>query len=119
SSPVLTRTHIFMTGADANALVVLALDRATGKELWRGDVPRRTKGRLENVNGPASPSPVADGERVFAFFQEFGLVAYATDGKELWRLPLGPFNMFYGFGASPIVVDGTILLPVDQDTGSY
>ena len=27
--------------------------------------------------------------------------------------------MFYGFGASPIVVDGTLVLPVDQDTGSY
>ena len=34
-------------------------------------------------------------------------------------MPLGPFNMFYGFGASPIVVDGTLVLPVDQDTGSY
>jgi len=119
SSPVLTRTHIFMTGVDGSALIVLALDRATGRELWRRDVPRQSKGRLENVNGPASPSPVTDGERVFAFFQEFGLVAYSTDGKEQWRLPLGPFNMFYGFGASPIVVDGIVLLPVDQDTGSY
>jgi outer membrane protein assembly factor BamB len=27
--------------------------------------------------------------------------------------------MYYGFGASPIVVDGTLVLPVDQDTGSY
>ena len=34
-------------------------------------------------------------------------------------MPLGPFNMFYGFGASPILVDGTLILPVDQDTGSY
>ena len=34
-------------------------------------------------------------------------------------MPLGPFNMFYGFGASPILVDGTLMLPVDQDTDSY
>ena len=27
--------------------------------------------------------------------------------------------MFYGFGASPILVDGTLILPVDQDTVSY
>jgi len=71
------------------------------------------------VNGPASPSPVTDGTSVYAFFQEFGLIAFTADGKERWRLPLGPFNMFYGFGASPIVVDGTVLLSVDQDTGSY
>jgi outer membrane protein assembly factor BamB len=119
SSPVLTATQIFMTGVQGDALVVLSLDRATGKELWRHEVPRRQTGRIENVNGPASPSPVTDGTNVYAFFQDFGLIAFSTDGKERWRLPFGPFNMFYGFGASPIVVDGTLMLPVDQDTGSY
>ena len=119
SSPVLTDTRIFMTAAEGQKLFVLALDRATGKELWRRDVPRRNSERLENVNGPASPSPVTDGERVFAFFQSFGLIGFTADGKELWRMPLGPFNMFYGFGASPILVDGTLLLPVDQDNGAY
>jgi outer membrane protein assembly factor BamB len=119
SSPVLTATQIFMTGVDGEKLVVFGLDRATGKEQWRNEVPRRLKGRLENVNGAASPSPVTDGTNVYAFFQDFGLVAYTAAGKELWRLPFGPFNMFYGFGASPIVVDGTLVLPVDQDTGSY
>ncbi len=119
SSPVLTAAHIFMTGVDSDKLVVLALDRASGRELWRRDVPRVRRGRIENVNGPASPSPVTDGDGVYAFFQDFGLIAFTADGKERWRLPLGPFNMFYGFGASPIVVDGMLMLPVDQDTGSY
>jgi outer membrane protein assembly factor BamB len=119
SSPVLTATHIFMTGIDGNALVVLAHDRATGKQLWRREVPRRQTGRLENVNGPASPSPVTDGSSVYAFFQDFGLIAFTVDGKERWRMPLGPFNMFYGFGASPILVNDLVVLPVDQDTGSY
>ena len=35
SSPVLTPTHIFMTGIDGDKLVVFALERASGKELWR------------------------------------------------------------------------------------
>ena len=52
SSPVLTRTHIFLTGVDGKTLLVLALDRATGRELWRREVPRTRSGRLENVNGP-------------------------------------------------------------------
>jgi outer membrane protein assembly factor BamB len=119
SSPVLTRSRIFMTGIDGEKLVVLSLDRATGKELWRREVPRNRRGRLELVNGPASPSPVTDGASVYAFFQDFGLIAFTEDGKELWRMPFGPFNMFYGFGASPILVDGVVILPVDQDTGSY
>ncbi len=119
SSPVLTRTHVFLTAHDGDRLLVVALDRASGRELWRHDVPRMRKGRLDGPNGPASPSPVTDGSRVYAFFQDFGLIALSMDGKEQWRLPLGPFNMFYGFGASPILVDGLILLSVDQDSGSY
>nr|ART40514.1 L757 [uncultured bacterium] len=46
------------------------------------------------------------------------MVSYDARGKERWRLPLGPFNMFYGFGASPILVDDKVILPVDQDNPS-
>ncbi len=119
SSPVLTTAHVFVTAYEGDALLVIALDRDRGKELWRRQVPRLRIGRLDGPNNPASPSPVSDGARVFAFFQDFGLVAFTSDGRELWRLPLGPFNIFYGFGASPVLVDGFVILPVDQDTGSY
>ena len=123
SSPVLTDSHIFLTAhspeKDAYKLFVIALDRKTGRQLWQRNVPRRQTGRRENLNGPASPSPVTDGANVYAFFQDFGLISYTADGKERWRLPLGPFNMFYGFGASPILEDGTLILPVDQDIDPY
>ena len=56
SSPVLSSTQIFLTAVDGEKLIVLALDRATGQELWRRDVPRTGKGRLDGPNGPASPS---------------------------------------------------------------
>ena len=122
SSPVLTRDRIFVT-AHTNEktnykLLVICLDRKTGKLLWQREVPRSGVGRLQNVNGPASPSPVTDGTNVYVFFQEFGVVSYDSAGKERWKVPLGPFNMFYGFGASPILVDDTIVLPVDQDSPS-
>ncbi len=100
-------------------LFVIALDRKTGKELWRREIPRAHKGRLENVNGPASASPVTDGENVYAFFQDFGLIAFDAGGKEKWRMSLGPLNIFYGYGASPILVDDKLILSVDQDLGAY
>ncbi len=137
SSPVLTRDRIFLTayqvanpGPDAGKssaqpidkadykLLVICLDRASGKQLWQREVQRSIVGRLQNVNGPASPSPVTDGSNVYVFFQEFGMISYDGAGKERWRLPLGPFNMFYGFGASPILVDDKLILPVDQDSPS-
>ena len=115
SSPVLTRDRIFVTAHKDNKLLVIALDRQTGEILWQREAPRLREGRLQNVNGPASPSPVTDGSNVYVFFQDFGLISYDTAGKERWKLPLGPFNMFYGFGASPILVDDKVILPVDQD----
>ena len=126
SSPVLTKNRIFVTAhsevknkeKDNYKLLVICLDRANGKLLWQQEVPRSTVGRLQNVNGPASPSPVTDGSNVYVFFQEFGLISFDGTGKVRWRLPLGPFNMFYGFGASPILVDDKVVLPVDQDSPS-
>ena len=118
SSPVLTRDRIFVTAHDKEKLFVISLDRQTGKILWQREAPRAQAGRLQNVNGPASPSPVTDGTNVYVFFQDFGMISYDAQGKERWKLPLGPFNMFYGFGASPILVDDKIILPVDQDNPS-
>jgi len=115
SSPVLTGDRIFVTAHDKQKLYVIALDRQTGKILWQREVPRAHSGRLQNVNGPASPSPVTAGTNVYVFFQDFGMLSYDAAGKERWKLPLGPFNMFYGFGASPILVDDKVILPVDQD----
>ncbi len=125
SSPVLTATRVFLTAhtkdrdKDEYKLLVLCLDRASGKVIWQREVPRMRTGRVQNVNSPASPSPVTDGVNVYVFFQDFGMMAFDANGKELWRLPMGPFNIFYGFGASPILADDALILPVDQDLDSY
>jgi outer membrane protein assembly factor BamB len=118
SSPVLTSDRIFVTAHDSSKLFVICLDRTSGKILWQKEVPRARAGRLQNVNGPASPSPVTDGANVYVFFQDFGMMSFDANGSERWKLPLGPFNMFYGFGASPILVDDKVILPVDQDNPS-
>ena len=118
SSPVLTTDRVFVTAHTKDKLFVICLDRKTGKILWQREVPRSREGRLQNVNGPASPSPVTDGSNVYVFFQDFGMISYDGAGKERWKLPLGPFNMFYGFGASPILVDDKVVLPIDQDNPS-
>jgi outer membrane protein assembly factor BamB len=122
SSPVLTDDRIFVTAHSKEKenykLLVICLDRATGKIVWEREVPRTLTGRLQNVNGPASASPVTDGTNVYVYFQEAGLVSYSATGKLRWTRPLGPVNMFYGFGASPILVDDKVILPIDQDSPS-
>src|SRR5205807_9299905 len=57
SSPVLTSDRIFLTAIENQKLWTICLDRTTGKEIWRREVPRPRKQHLHNSNNPASPSP--------------------------------------------------------------
>jgi len=119
SSPVLTNDRVFLTAYEDEKLYVLCLDRADGKILWRREVPRPRKEDFNKTHGPASPSPVTDGENVYAFFGDFGLISFGPDGNERWRLPLGPFANINGHGSSPILADGMLILVVDQNDNSY
>ncbi len=119
SSPVLTRDRVFVTGAEEGKALVLALDRATGTPLWKRAVATRQKSPLRSPNTPASPTPVTDGRNVYAFFQDFGLVAYGPAGEPLWELPLGPFRNQYGMASSPVLAGNTLILQCDQSAGSF
>jgi outer membrane protein assembly factor BamB len=119
SSPTLTRERIFLTAARGEKLVTICLDRRTGKILWEREAPRSRVEKLDTRNGPAGPTPATDGTNVYVFFADFGLLSYDMDGKERWRLPLGPFNNLYGMGASPVLVDDAVVLACDQNTGSF
>ena len=119
SSPALTRDRIFLTGARGERLVTICLDRRTGKILWERDAPRSRVEKLDTRNGPAGPTPATDGTNVYVFFADFGLLSYDMEGKERWRLPLGPFNNLYGMGASPVLVDDAVVLACDQNTDSF
>ena len=119
SSPVIAGTRLFLTGFRDDALLTFAVDRTTGKLLWERPAPRARKEKLDPRNHPAAASAATDGQRVFVFFGDYGLLAYDVNGRELWRRPLGPFNNIYGMGASPIVVDDVVILACDQSTGSF
>ena len=118
SSPVVTADRVFLTASEGDKLVTLALDRKTGKTLWRRDVVRARYMPVFKANDAASPTPVSDGKNVIVFFAELGLISYGPDGSERWRLPLGPFNNFYGMAASPVLVGNTLVLVADQRANS-
>ena len=119
SSPALTRERVFLTAARGERLVTICLDRRTGRILWEREAPRARIEKLDTRNGPAGPTPATDGTNVYVFFADFGLLSYDMEGKERWRLPLGPFNNLYGMGASPVLVDDAVILACDQNTDSF
>ena len=119
SSPVLTRDRIFLSAVDGDGLWVICLDRSSGELLWKQEVPRPRSEVTHQANGPASPTPVTDGSNVVAFFGDFGLISFDAEGRERWRLPLGPFINPMGQAASPILADGRVLMICDQESGSF
>jgi outer membrane protein assembly factor BamB len=119
SSPVVMGSRVFVTGLEGQRFVLAALDRASGRPLWRRYVPRAREEKLHKLNHAASPSVATDGSSVVAFFPDFGLVSYTVAGEERWRTPMGPFTNAYGMGVSPVIAEGRVVLIVDQSQGSY
>lgn len=119
SSPIVAADRIFLTASEGDRLITMSLDRRTGSVLWRSETPRARQMPIFKGNDAASPTPVSDGTNVYVFFAELGLISYGPDGKERWRVPLGPFNSFYGMGASPVLAGDTLVMICDQRSDSF
>ena len=119
SSPVLTNEHLFLTAFEDDQLYTQCFDRVSGELLWEGSLTRPRQDPLRETNSPAAPSPVTDGENVYSFFQDFGLVSYDATGRLRWTAELGPFANLTGLASSPIFVNGLVALQVDQAANSY
>ena len=118
--PALTRERIFLTAARGERLVT-HLPRPAHRAGFSGSARRRDPAWKSSTPGTARPGrrPATDGTNVYVFFADFGLLSYDMDGRERWRVPLGPFNNLYGMGASPVLVDDTVVLACDQNTDSF
>jgi len=122
SSPAVWNERLYLTGGTENTREVYCFDAAGGALLWRRPVsagPESTE-IPENIweeTGYAAPSPVTDGEHVWALFANGDVVCLDPFGGETWCVNLGlPVNM-YGLAASPILFDEKLVIQFDQDWG--
>ncbi|TDJ78969.1 MAG: hypothetical protein E2O39_00980 [Planctomycetota bacterium] len=115
SSPCIWEGRIFLTGHEEGRLIMLALDRTSGAELWRHSVeftPPPFYGHSDA--SPAVPTACTDGERVIFYFGDWGLIARNLDGELLWEKPLPvPDDAIFGIGSSPILIDDMVILSRD------
>ena len=117
SSPAVAGKDLYLTGSSGTKLVTLCLDAYSGEVRWQKEVD--FDGKRPGQNSPAAPTPAADGEHVFVLFHSVGLIAYDKAGKELWRKPLGPFNIPHGMASSPVLHEDLVVLQIDQDVTPY
>jgi len=118
SSPILHGDRIYLTAFREKDLFTLAIG-TDGRILWETKLSGLATPPADKRNNAASPSPAVDDTGVYVFFHDFGLISYTRDGKERWRLPLGPFINLYGMGASPILAGDLVVLAADQSVDSF
>ena len=111
SGPIVGADRVFTTESkDKRFEVVTALDRSTGKELWRAQwegamsVPFFAKSNGDWVRS----TPALDGDRLYVAGMRDVLVCLDTrDGKEVWRKDfvkeLGTPLPDFGFVCSPLI----------------
>jgi outer membrane protein assembly factor BamB len=107
---------------------LLCLDKTTGKVLWDKleleAVPRTER---HTKASHCNSTPATDGQHIVAVFGSEGLFCYDMEGKQLWHKDLGRMqagyyivtNTSWGFGSSPILYEGKVIVQCDVLSEQY
>ena len=106
STPVVWEDKIFLTSAEGNALVLMCIS-TEGEELWKQTVGHGNRSVRGGEGNSAAPSPVTDGEHVWAFLGTGDLACYDFDGNQVWHTNLaeryGSFNLYFVMSTTPLI----------------
>jgi outer membrane protein assembly factor BamB len=119
SSPIVWNDRVFVTCAaqGGKSCHIMAFSRKDGSTLWDRHVFDQELRRKEGKNSYATPTPVTDGQAVYAFYGSGGAAAVsAEDGSVLWVNQDYPFYSQHGLGASPRLFDGILIMPMDSSS---
>ena len=126
SNPVIAAGRVYVTATSAyqqKREVVLCFDLATGKKLWERQVWATGTTQAHPKTNMAAPTPMTDGERVYALFATGDLVCYDKDGDLVWyRSLVGDYPTIgnnVGMAASPTLWNDSLLLCMENVGESF
>jgi len=127
STPAIWKDAIFVTTQDQDRLLLLRLDRPSGKIVWEREVgrgtPRRTgpqgNGMYREGNNMATPSPVTDGKHVWVHFGTGDFACYDFAGERVWSFNFieryGKLSIWWGRSNSPCLFGDLLISACIQD----
>jgi outer membrane protein assembly factor BamB len=109
---------------EEHKLVVLCLDRKTGKTLWErtAKVAVPHEGYHRTYGSFASNAPVTDGKYLYASFGSRGIYCYDLDGKLVWEKDPGVqmrIRLQFGEGTAPALYGNLLIHHYDHESGSF
>lgn len=97
-----------------NQLLLICLNKSDGSERWRRELGGGN--RFVMKQNMSSPSPVTDGQHVWALTGTGVFACFDMDGKEIWRRDIqkdyGKFGLNHGFASSPLLLKDKLVIPV-------
>lgn len=126
SSPIVLGDKVVVTtasGADLEQLHVLCYSTEEGHLLWQRNFWATGRTFCHSQSTPAAPSPVSDGEYVYAFFGSNDLVCLDLEGNLKWYRGLGfehpKAGNDVGMASSPLIVDDTVIVQIENQGDSF
>lgn len=99
---------------------LLCLNPADGKIVWDtptpADLPEQDK--IRENHGYASSTPVADAERIYAFFGKSGVSAFDHNGKQVWKTSVGDKLNGWGSATSPVLYKDFVIVNASIESDS-
>lgn len=127
SSPITWGDQVFVTtysgyGLDQDApgdqkdlrLHLVCLNLEDGNVVWAREIePRMPEENYRGflaLHGYASQTPATDGERVYMFAGQTGVLAFTMQGKPLWKADVGKELNGWGSGTSVVLYDNLVIV---------
>ncbi|MCI0463689.1 MAG: PQQ-binding-like beta-propeller repeat protein [Gemmataceae bacterium] len=119
-TPLLHGDRLYLSLLHDNAMWVLALDKATGTEVWK--VTRQTDGRGEGRHSYASPCLWSNGKDAYLVVHgcDYTTAHRLSDGSEIWRLrdlngTFGRYDASFRLVASASASPNLIVVPTAKN----
>lgn len=112
-SPIVSGGRVFVTSAlddDGKQRAVYCINADDGRVLWQKTESIDQKMPTHKTNPYCGTTPAANGNQVVVWHGSAGLFCYDFDGRTLWKKDLGEFRHMWGYGTSPVIHDGKVIL---------
>ena len=115
SSPIIWGDSIFLTASSdrGDERSIVSFRRSDGELRWQTTAPGGSTERAHPKNGHASGTATTDGERIYAFLGDHGLLAVDFNGDRVWHQDL------HGPASSPLLYRDSVVVVQDQRGDSY
>jgi outer membrane protein assembly factor BamB len=121
STPLLDGDRLYVQLLHAGGFHVMALDKMTGKEIWK--IERKSDGRGEGQHSYASPVLWRKGKDAYLIIHgcDYATAHRLDDGAEIWRVgglnPKDRYRPDLRFVASPLATPDLIVIPSAKNHG--